>query len=267
MFSSLLIPKYGRRGVREGRTEQVHDLYLTVRPGTTGPMTVLLRDPFQSGDQVNVARTIGTVEGVTVRETPLRGHDGPCYFVPNAQVMTDVIDVEADQPVVRQFFRLPVDRTCDLSRIRTAISGARAGADGVLAVPPPDAVVTDVVGRDPVLTCRFWARSTQVASSACPQRRDHRSARPTRCRRRPNARSGASRDHVRRRWWRPPHAAWRGAGAVTMAFDGTQRRDARHGGTPVLPVHVGRGPVAGAPHRAHDHHRRSRDRVGDLDRP
>jgi small conductance mechanosensitive channel len=42
---------------------------------------LMLRDPFQSGDQVTVAGTTGTVEGVTVRETLVRGHDGRRYFV------------------------------------------------------------------------------------------------------------------------------------------------------------------------------------------
>jgi small conductance mechanosensitive channel len=127
---------------------------------------LMLRDPFKSGDQVTVAGTTGTVEGVTVRETLLRGHDGRRYFVPNAKVMTDVIDVETDRTAVRQVFDLPLDRTCDLQRIRTAISEALTTADGVLAEPAPDAVVTDVVDGDPVLTCRFWAGSTRAESTA-----------------------------------------------------------------------------------------------------
>jgi small conductance mechanosensitive channel len=127
---------------------------------------LMLRDPFKSGDQVTVAGTTGTVEGVTVRETLLRGHDGRRYFVPNAKVMTDVIDVETDRAAVRQTFVLAVDRTCDLQRIRTAIGEALADADGVLADPRPDAVVTDLVDGDPLLTCRFWAGSTRAASSA-----------------------------------------------------------------------------------------------------
>jgi small conductance mechanosensitive channel len=127
---------------------------------------LMLRDPFKSGDQVTVAGTTGTVEGVTVRETLLRGHDGRRYFVPNAKVMTDVIDVETDRAAVRQVFTVPIDRACNLRRIREAVADALAAADGVLADPPPDAVVTDIVEGDPVLTCRFWAGSTRAASTA-----------------------------------------------------------------------------------------------------
>jgi small conductance mechanosensitive channel len=127
---------------------------------------LMLRDPFKSGDQVTVAGTTGTVEGVTVRETLLRGHDGRRYFVPNAKVMTEVIDVEIDRPAVRQLFSLPLDRSCDLDRVRTVIREALAGADGVHAAPPPDAVVADVVDGDPVVTCRFWAGSTRAESTA-----------------------------------------------------------------------------------------------------
>ncbi len=127
---------------------------------------LMLRDPFKSGDQVTVAGTTGTVEGVTVRETLLRGHDGRRYFVPNAKVMTDVIDVETDRAAVRQVFHLTIDRTCDLHQVRAAISDALASADGVLDDPAPDAVVTDVVDGDPVMACRFWAGSTRSASTA-----------------------------------------------------------------------------------------------------
>lgn len=127
---------------------------------------LMLRDPFKSGDQVTVAGTTGTVEGVTVRETLVRGHDGRLFFVPNAKVMTDVIDVETDRRAVRQWFHLSVDRACDLDRVRAAIRDALAGADGVLTDPPPDAVVGDVVDGDPVLACRFWSDSARAASTA-----------------------------------------------------------------------------------------------------
>lgn len=126
---------------------------------------LMLRDPFQSGDQVTVAGTTGTVEGVTVRETLLRGHDGRRYFVPNAKVMTDVIDVETDQAAVRQSFNLVVDRFCDLNAVRAAIRAALADADGVIAAPPPDAIVVDVVDGDPLLACRFWAGSTRAVAT------------------------------------------------------------------------------------------------------
>lgn len=127
---------------------------------------LMLRDPFQSGDQVTVAGTTGTVEGVTVRETLLRGFDGHRYFVPNAKVMTGVIDVETDRAAVRQSFRVTVDRNCDLDDVRAAVAEALRGAAGVLAEPAADAVVTDVLDGDPVMTCRFWAGSNRAASTA-----------------------------------------------------------------------------------------------------
>jgi small-conductance mechanosensitive channel len=83
----------------------------------------------------------------------------------NAKVMTDVIDVETDQAAVRQSFNLVVDRACDLHSVREAISAALAGADGVLAAPPPDAIVVDIVDGDPLLACRFWAGSTRAAAT------------------------------------------------------------------------------------------------------
>jgi small-conductance mechanosensitive channel len=127
---------------------------------------LMLRDPFKSGDQVTVAGTTGTVEGVTVRETLLRGHDGRRYFVPNAKVMMDVIDVETHRVAVRQTFSLPVDRGCDLALVGEAIRDALAGVEGVAADPAPDVMVVDIVDGDPILDCRFWAGSTRAAATA-----------------------------------------------------------------------------------------------------
>ncbi len=127
---------------------------------------LMLRDPFKSGDQVTVAGTTGTVEGVTVRETLIRGHDGRRYFVPNAKVMTDIIDVETDRPAVRQTFDLRVDRARDLEQLRNLLRAALHHADGVLGEPPPDAVLTDIVDGDPVITCRFWASSNRARATA-----------------------------------------------------------------------------------------------------
>jgi small conductance mechanosensitive channel len=126
---------------------------------------LMLRDPFKSGDQVTIAGTTGTVEGVTVRETLLRGHDGRRYFVPNAKVMTDVIDVETDRVFVRQSFRMSVERDCDLHRVGDAIREALANAEGVATDPAPDVMVVDIVDGDPVLECRFWAGSTRAVAT------------------------------------------------------------------------------------------------------
>lgn len=127
---------------------------------------LIVRDPFKSGDQVTVAKTSGVVEGVTVRETLLRGDDGRRYHVPNSKVMTDVIDVETDRPAIRQSFAVRLAATTDLGAAQRALADALAHAPGILADPPPHAVLTDVVEGDAVVSCRFWSSSRRGEATA-----------------------------------------------------------------------------------------------------
>ena len=126
---------------------------------------LLLRDPFKSGDQVVLSELDGTVEGVTVRETLVRGHDGRLFHIPNAEVMRGVIAVETDAPLRRQaiVLRLPTD--ADLGRAREVLGTALAQTTGVEALPPPQVVLTDIVDGDIEVECRFWTGSRRSRST------------------------------------------------------------------------------------------------------
>lgn len=127
---------------------------------------LLLRDPFKSGDQVTIAERDGTVEGVTVRETLLRGHDGRRYFIPNAKVMTGVIEVETDGSVRRQSFSLLLAPTTDFASLRSIVRDAVAGAEGVCAEPAVDVVLVDVVEGEVEVEGRFRSGSRRREATA-----------------------------------------------------------------------------------------------------
>lgn len=131
---------------------------------------LLLRDPFMSGDQVTIADRDGTVEGVTVRETLLRGHDGRRYFIPNAKVMTDVIEVETDDTKLRQSFSLLLDPSSDFASVRSLLHAALRRAEGVCPDPVPEVLMVDIVDGDVEVQCRFWSGSRRREATAA---RDH----------------------------------------------------------------------------------------------
>ncbi|MDP3713103.1 MAG: mechanosensitive ion channel [Mycobacteriales bacterium] len=74
---------------------------------------LLLRDPFKSGDQIRVGDHEGTVEGVTVRETLLRTHDGQRVLLPNAQVYISALEVLTHNPRARVEFAVRLDAAAD----------------------------------------------------------------------------------------------------------------------------------------------------------
>lgn len=120
---------------------------------------LLLRDPFKSGDQVVLDELDGTIEGVTVRETLVRGHDGRLIHIPNAEVMRGVIVVETDAPLRRQSIVLRLPAEVDLGRARDVLGAALVDTTGVEALPPPQVVLTDIVDGDVQVECRFWTGS------------------------------------------------------------------------------------------------------------
>lgn len=120
---------------------------------------LLLRDPFQSGDQVVIGEVEGTVEGVTARETRIRGHDGRLFHVPNAEVMRGVIAVNTDAPLRRQTVVLRLPASTAFPQARAALAAALDGSPGVEDVPPPQVALTDIESGDVVVECRFWTSS------------------------------------------------------------------------------------------------------------
>lgn len=126
---------------------------------------LMARDPFQSGDQVELGEFSGTVVGVTARETLLRGHDGRRYFVPNSQVMTGVITVATHDPRTRQELRLRFDVSVDIDHVRRLLTGSVSETPGVHPDPAPDAVVSDVVDGDVEVVCRFWTGSRRAEAT------------------------------------------------------------------------------------------------------
>ncbi|MFP5255161.1 MAG: mechanosensitive ion channel family protein [Acidimicrobiia bacterium] len=120
---------------------------------------LLLRDPFKSGDQVVLGEVEGTVEGVTARETLVRGYDGRLFHVPNAEVMRGVITVDTDAPLRRQTVVLRLSSEAGLPETRSVLTDALTGSAGVEDVPPPQVVLSDLDEGDVVVECRFWTSS------------------------------------------------------------------------------------------------------------
>jgi small conductance mechanosensitive channel len=87
---------------------------------------ILVEDQFNVGDVVTVAGLTGTVEGMTLRKTNIRGGDGTLYMVPNSQITT-VANQSADFSVAT--INVSVDFSADPNKVldilRTIASDVR----------------------------------------------------------------------------------------------------------------------------------------------
>ncbi|MGJ9373857.1 mechanosensitive ion channel family protein [Nesterenkonia sp. CF4.4] len=130
---------------------------------------LLLRDPFKSGDQIQVAGYEGTVEGITVRETLLRTTDGERVLIPNAHVYTGALVVQTHYPTVRITFRLLVDPDADPDLIRSTVTQALMGLS-TEGAPAPDVVLKGAQEGALEIEARLWSRSDRASRTALMDR-------------------------------------------------------------------------------------------------
>lgn len=126
---------------------------------------LLMRDPFQSGDQIRVSGTEGTVEGVTVRETLIRTYDGQLVLIPNAQVYTSPLEVRTHYPFTRLAFRLTVPADTDVGKLQRCVVETLSDLtpDGA---PAPDTVVTSVRTGALEVEIRLWSRAPRAETTS-----------------------------------------------------------------------------------------------------
>lgn len=127
---------------------------------------LLLRDPFQSGDQIAVAGYDGVVEGVTVRETLLRTFDGRRVLIPNATVYTNPIEVQTHFPVARSRFSVVVANGNDLVGVAAVAREAVAALPGVAREPSPQVVAVTWTTAGIELECRLWSDPHRAEQTA-----------------------------------------------------------------------------------------------------
>lgn len=122
---------------------------------------LLFREPFNSGDQVEVNGHIGTVERITIRETRLRTFDGERVLVPNADVYKNAIRVQTAFDERRLAFIVGVAYEADLANARTVIEDALKGTEGVRSEPTPEAFVVELGAATVNFEARFWCDPAQ----------------------------------------------------------------------------------------------------------
>lgn len=131
---------------------------------------LIFRQPFVSGDQIEVDGIKGTVEAITIRETRIRTFDGRLQVVPNKDVYTNAIEVQTDADLVRTSFVVGVGYETDLAEAQEVAMHALGRIDGVADDPAPQAYYTDFGASSINLELRYWTRSRQADIRAVQDR-------------------------------------------------------------------------------------------------
>jgi small conductance mechanosensitive channel len=117
---------------------------------------ILLTRPFRIGDQIRHGEQEGTVEDIWIRATVLRTYDNRRILIPNASLFTDKIEVITAYERRRLQFALTIGNGDDIARARDVVMRALRSTSGVLADPPPEALVTGLAAGGVEMVARFW---------------------------------------------------------------------------------------------------------------
>jgi len=119
-------------------------------------LILLVRQPFDIGDSVEVAGHAGTVLEVTTRDTVLKTWDGEMVILPNLEVFANPLINYSDLPNRRRTIRIGLGYEEDVSRATKVFLEAMEGVDGVLVDPAPTLLAEELSDSTLGLAARFW---------------------------------------------------------------------------------------------------------------
>lgn len=128
---------------------------------TLAGVLLLFRQPFRSGDQIEVQEHTGTVESITIRETRIKTFDGQLVLIPNRDVYKSVIRVQTHYDRRRLEFIVGIAYENDTTLACDTIEAALRSVDGVIPEPPPEALVGELGASTVDIHARFWAGPRQ----------------------------------------------------------------------------------------------------------
>lgn len=133
-------------------------------------LLLIFRQPFVSGDQIEVAGHRGTVDTITIRETRLRTFGGRLVVIPNSDVYSNAITVQTAQEAVRTSFVTGVAYGSDLDLARKVALETLADVEGVHEEPAPQAYYIEHGASSVGLDLRYWTSSRQAEVRATQDR-------------------------------------------------------------------------------------------------
>ncbi len=128
---------------------------------TLSGVLLLFRQPFRSGDQIEVQGHTGTVEAITIRETRIRTFDGQLVVIPNRDVYKGVIRVQTHFDERRLSFTVGIAYESDTRQACRIVVDALSGVADVSDDPAPEALVTGLGVSTVDIDARFWTSPRQ----------------------------------------------------------------------------------------------------------
>ena len=117
---------------------------------------LLIRQPFEVGDEITSGDITGKVEAIKTRATYIRTYDGKRVIVPNSIIYTEPVTVITAYDKLRNHVDIGIGYGDDVDEARDLALSIARGTDGVLDDPAPDALVWELGGSSLNIRLRWW---------------------------------------------------------------------------------------------------------------
>jgi small-conductance mechanosensitive channel len=119
-------------------------------------LLILMRQPFNVGDAVEVAGHAGTVMEITVRDTVIKTWDGVMEIIPNLDVYSNPIINYSELPLRRRTVVIGLGYGEDVGRAREVFLDAIQNTEGVQEEPAPEILTEELGNATMNMAARFW---------------------------------------------------------------------------------------------------------------
>ena len=125
-------------------------------------LLLLFREPFRTGDEIEVDDWRGTVEAITIRETRLRTFDNRRVLLANTDIYAKAVAVQTAYDTRRTTLVIGIDYEGDLDHAQRVVLGAAVGVEGVLETPAAAAPYASFDTSTVALELRYWTLPTET---------------------------------------------------------------------------------------------------------
>ena len=126
-------------------------------------LLILLRQPFEIGDQIVIGGYEGTVERIETRSTIIKTYDGQRAVIPNGEVYTSALLVKTAQPLRRSQYDVGIGYGDGIDKAVEVLTRTLRETEGVEADPRAEALVWDLSASWVTLRMRWWTRSDRAS--------------------------------------------------------------------------------------------------------
>lgn len=122
-------------------------------------LLILLRQPFEIGDQIEAGGFVGTVKHIETRATIIRTYDGQKAVIPNSEIYTSALLVKTGEDQRRSQYDIGIGYADDIDEACKIIIDAIASVEGVERDPAPEAFAWDLAASWVTIRARWWTDS------------------------------------------------------------------------------------------------------------